>query len=319
MRRARIKDDQNQNGAYYHILNRTAGTREDRPFDDVEKEQFVKLLCSLARFYTIEIIGFCVMSNHYHIVLWVPYEKPTQSEAAKRYARFYPKRSVPEPNTPEMERLQHRMRDLSDLGKQLQMQFTSWYNRTRPTKRRGGLWADRFKSLLLEGSKDHAAVWSCLAYVELNPVRAKIVADPADYRFSSWGRFCGSGKHPFQGNFTRHLQKTALRELGPLRAPEVTREFRARLAETITLDRTGDRVDAAAAAEDARKEPSAWVRSDRRIRYWTNGAVIGSKAYVQKIYAAQYDEEKAQKHRYGRGVDGGGNILYAMRRPTPDA
>jgi hypothetical protein len=49
MRRARIRDEENQNGAYYHIINRAAGTRDDRPFGDVEKEHFVKLIHQLAR------------------------------------------------------------------------------------------------------------------------------------------------------------------------------------------------------------------------------------------------------------------------------
>jgi hypothetical protein len=65
MRSARIRDDESQNGAYYHIMNRAAGTRDDRPFGDVEKEEFVKLLHRLATLYTIEVIGYCVMSNHY--------------------------------------------------------------------------------------------------------------------------------------------------------------------------------------------------------------------------------------------------------------
>jgi putative transposase len=319
MRRARIRDEESQSGAYYHIMNRTAGTRDDRPFDDVEKEEFVKLLHRLATFYTIEIIGYCAMSNHWHALLWVPHEIPSETEAIHRFTRFYPRLDAPDPGTPEMEHLRNRLRDLSDLGKQLQMRFTAWYNRTRPIERRGGLWADRFKSVLLQGSRDHSAIWSCLAYIELNPVRANLVDDPADYRFSSWGRYCGSGQHPFKGNFTRHLQRTAMRGTGSLTASEIVVEFRAKLAEAIELDRSGDRVEAAAVAEEARATPSVWVRADRRVRFWSNGAVIGSKAFVQEQYARQYGNDKATQHRYGRGAGTGGSILFSMRRPSPEA
>ena len=48
------------------------------------------------------------------------------------------------------ERIAERMRDLSEMVKSLQQQFTSWYNRTRPSTRRGALWAGRFKSVALE-------------------------------------------------------------------------------------------------------------------------------------------------------------------------
>ena len=318
MRRARIRDDNSQNGAYYHFTNRTAGTRDDRPFGDVEKEHFVKLIHKLATFYTIEIIGYCVMSNHWHLIAWVPHDKPTETQAVKRFTQFYPRLEAPDFGTPEMESLQVRMRDFSDMVKMLQMRFTTWFNRTRPIKRRGTLWANRFKSVLLEGTRDHSAVWDCLAYVELNPVRAKMVDDPADYRFSSWGRYCGSGTHPFQGSFTRHLRRTALRELGQLTAADVLVEFRAKLAKTIALARSGDHNDAAAADEEARIAPSLWVQANRRIRFWSNGAVIGSKAFVQEQYGRQYGAEQAREHRYGRGLGCDGNILYAMRRPAAE-
>ena len=41
------------------------------------------------------------------------------------------------------------------------------------------------------------AVWNCWKYVEMNPVRAGIVANPADYRFCSFGEWSATGKHPF--------------------------------------------------------------------------------------------------------------------------
>ena len=42
---------------------------------------------------------------------------------------------------------------------------TAWYNRTRPERRRGPLWAGRFKNTVLESG---LAVWACWAYVERN-------------------------------------------------------------------------------------------------------------------------------------------------------
>jgi hypothetical protein len=42
--------------------------------------------------------------------------------------------------------------------KDFQQQYTNWFNRTRPRGRRGRLWADRFKSVILESGR---AVWEC--------------------------------------------------------------------------------------------------------------------------------------------------------------
>ena len=53
-----------------------------------------------------------------------------------------------------------------------------------PYPQRGILWADRFKHTLLGDSR---AVWQCVKYIQMNPVRARIVSNPADYRFCSYG------------------------------------------------------------------------------------------------------------------------------------
>ena len=55
--------------------------------------------------------------------------------------------------------------------------------------RSGGLFEDRFKSSLVQGEK---CLLACLQYIELNPVRAGMVKDPGDYRWSSYAArgFC---------------------------------------------------------------------------------------------------------------------------------
>ncbi len=89
------------------------------------------------------------------------------------------KRSV-RAGTRQAAALPEHLRDVSRFMKDLQQQFTRWFNRTRPILRRGHLWQERFKSTILESG---LSVWHCWKYMELNPVRARIVANPADYRF----------------------------------------------------------------------------------------------------------------------------------------
>jgi hypothetical protein len=68
--------------------------------------------------------------------------------------------------------------------------------------RTGTLWEDRFKSVLVENSESAKA--AVAAYIDLNPVRAKIAADPKDYRWSGYGEACGGGKQARAGLAAAH-------------------------------------------------------------------------------------------------------------------
>ncbi len=79
------------------------------------------------------------------------------------------------------ERYLRRMWDLSEFMKTLKQRFTRWFNRRH--RRKGTLWEDRFKSVLVE---DGHAARTMAAYIDLNPVRAGMVDDPKDYRWCSF-------------------------------------------------------------------------------------------------------------------------------------
>lgn len=66
------------------------------------------------------------------------------------------------------------------LMKHLGQRYVQYVNRTY--RRTGTLWEGRFRSCLTQ-SEDY--VLACYRYIELNPVRAGVVAQPRDYRFSS--------------------------------------------------------------------------------------------------------------------------------------
>ncbi len=81
------------------------------------------------------------------------------------------------------ERFTYRMHDLSRYMQGLLIRFTRWFNRKH--KRSGTLWEERFKSVIVESG---TAARMIAAYIDLNPVRAGMVEDPADYRWSSYCR-----------------------------------------------------------------------------------------------------------------------------------
>jgi putative transposase len=59
--------------------------------------------------------------------------------------------------------------------------YVQYINRTY--KRTGTLWDSRYKSSLVHAD---AYLFACMRYIELNPVRAAMVEDPAHYRWSSY-------------------------------------------------------------------------------------------------------------------------------------
>ena len=78
----------------------------------------------------------------------------------------------------------NQMWDVSQFMKVLKQRFTQWFNGSRPLRRKGTLWEDRFRSVLVESGEVLRAM---AAYIDLNPIRANLVSDPKDYRWSGYG------------------------------------------------------------------------------------------------------------------------------------
>lgn len=322
MRTARLRYDKGL--CYYHLLNRVAGSPGFMPFGEMEKEHFFQLVQRLSRLYCLQLISVVVMSNHFHIVCAAPAGKPDAGEIQRRWKAFYGKRAVePDWNNPDVvEMWAERLRDISCFMKDLQQRFTCWYNRTRPGARRWGrLWGDRFKSVILESGK---AVWDCVRYVEMNPVRAGICANPGDYRFSTWGRFTGAGRHPFAEFAARHLRNYLYWVMGDraskLSDAEVLAEMNANMARVAAAERYESPENIAAAGEAARKGPGFVLTVQRRVRYWSAGAIIGSKTFVRQMAATLINPDRAQKKRLAAARESGdGKIagLYSWRSLRP--
>jgi hypothetical protein len=173
----------------------------------------------------------------------------------------------------------------------VQQLFTGWYNRTRPDRRRGSLWADRFKHTILE---DGVAVWSCWKYIEANPVRAGMVGDAADYRFCSYGVWRQTRSHPFEQNLTESLLPM-FKDLFGLNSLSALRQT---FAEALDEDGLG--------GHDG--EFALTVR--RRVRHWTQGLVIGSHVFIKEVMSRH---KPRNRHRMSRTRSGDVD-LFAWRK-----
>jgi len=201
MRHRRIKPADGESG-FMHVYNRVAGGTGDYPFKDVEKGELLRRFRELNDYYVVDVLAVQAMGNHFHALLYVPAEPPSGQDAAERYNRRYPKRRSLRPDSRQCRRLALKLRDVSEFMREFQQPYSRWYNRTRRRRRRGPLWAGRFKNTILEAG---LAVWDCWKYIEMNPVRAGMASSPADYRFCSFGQWSAIGKHPYEQAVCRHM------------------------------------------------------------------------------------------------------------------
>ncbi|MFP4156089.1 MAG: transposase [Opitutales bacterium] len=188
--------------AVYHVMSRTSCGQ--KLFGDREKALFMKQMRRQAAFSGVELLAYCIMGNHFHLLVEVPEKQDvSDEELLRRYRILYGKRQPPSAPKPEVleaylkedgemgrqmrERLLARMHDLSAFMRELKQRFGIWYNQTH--KNKGTIWAERFKSVLVERSPE--ALSTVAAYIDLNPVRAQLVGDPIEYHFCSYARAMG--------------------------------------------------------------------------------------------------------------------------------
>jgi len=81
---------------------------------------------------------------------------------------------------------------LAEIMKGINLSYAQYYKRRYGHI--GHFWQDRFKSIII--SKDNYLL-ACGTYAELNPVRAKVVKDPRNYRWSSYNGYAYGRKDEF--------------------------------------------------------------------------------------------------------------------------
>jgi len=132
-------------GLIYHAINR-GNNRERVFFGAGDFWAFLKALAQTQLRYPFRLFGYCLMSNHFHLVL-----QPEDRQSISR------------------------------ILQSLTVAHTWHYHRYH--KSVGHVWQGRFKSPLIEGD---AHLLTVLRYAESNPLRGGMVADLADYPWSSY-------------------------------------------------------------------------------------------------------------------------------------
>lgn len=120
--------------------------REPCFFTDEDYFCYLHWLDESARAYGCAIHAYALMTNHVHLLL-----SPKEDGASSRL--------------------------MQSLGRRYVQYANRFYRRT------GSLWEGRFKSSVVQAE---SYLLACQRYIELNPVRAGMVADPGQYRWSSY-------------------------------------------------------------------------------------------------------------------------------------
>ena len=312
----------NDETAVYHVMSRTA--LDGFPLGDVEKDFMLDLIRRYSALYFVEILGFCLMGNHFHILVRMfPEHKYTDEDIQKRYENFYGDESMFASGW--IPSLREKLSSLSEFVKEIKQSFSRYYNNRH--HRRGTLWGERFKSLIVENGE---TLINCLAYIDLNPIRAGIVERPEDYRWNSLGYHIQTGN---KDNFLsldfgpvkyaslslRELHKAGLKECGVTDAKERLRGYRRYVYEVGSLNQPENgsvKVIEDRVLEKERSRAFELSRSDRfryRTRYFTDSGIIGSKEFVSTNYQRfknLFESKHEKKPKPIKGLDG----IYSLKR-----
>ena len=143
-------------GEYYHVINRANGRFQI--FNNKEDYQlFEKLLEEMKELFSVEVLAYVVMPNHWHLLIRTKQDK-----------------------------------DLSSFMSRLTNAHTRKVHALTKTNGSGHLYQGRYKSFLVEGD---IYLRTLIKYIERNPVRAKLVKSCENWQWSSAYRsLCGTTK-----------------------------------------------------------------------------------------------------------------------------
>lgn len=136
---------------YPHHIIQRGNNRQPIFASDADYQTLLSMLEENARKFGVGVHAYVLMSNHFHLLA-----------------------------TPEA--TQGIPQTMQAVGRRYVRYFNQRQGRT------GTLWEGRYKSTLIQSER---YLLTCMAYIDLNPVRAGLTSEPADYPWSSHGHYIG--------------------------------------------------------------------------------------------------------------------------------
>lgn len=285
MTRPRVKALIGYGSPCFHVLVRL--DRKAAILDDIDKEALVSIMQRLARFSGVELLNYCVMGNHFHMLVKVPPRdqwvkrfkgKVGEARLMEHLLTLYP--------THEVETLKRRFAgwrnkgraylvenylaafkerfcDISVYNKEVKTRFTKWRNRR--LRQRGTVWQEKFRSVVVESpvqaspkrsTSEGNALRVLSAYIDLNPVRAGLVDTAEEYRWSGWAAAVAGNKEA----------RVALCDILQC---EVTQWRQARVQYAKTL-------------KEWQIDSSSFLMN--HVRAFAEGVAVGSEGFVEEVF-----------------------------------
>ena len=287
----------------YHCMTRAVNG--ERLFHDREKEILRKIIWQVADFSGVDVLPYCVLSNHFHVLIRVMGDQVvSDAELMRRFRVLCPKPTKYQTESAKVmesqlcaggveanairRKLLARMSDVSEFMKAVKQRFSVWYNRSH--QRYGTLWAERFKSVLVEGKGN--PLQTMAAYIDLNPVRAGLVADPKDYRFCGYAEAVAGVPEAKRGMIHVWSDHGVKRVDSALRAHRML-IFGKHASGTGLSGMTRERALKILDHEDGHLPKTVILRC--RVRYFTEGAILGSADFVRGFTAA-WQRDRGRKY-----------------------
>jgi putative transposase len=292
--------------AVYHVMSRTA--LPGFPMSAVENDFLLGLIKRFSGLYFTEILGFCLMGNHFHLLVkMLPESDFNNEDVKKRFKDFYGEDyTFPEDQLPYFKT---KLSSLSEFMRDIKVNFTRFYNRRH--NRRGYFWGDRFKSVIVDRGE---TLVNCLAYIDLNPLRAGIVKKPEEYRWSS------IGYHMQTKNKDKFLSTDfGFVEFNVKSEKERVRRYRRYMYHAGSIDRPEKGkvkvIDPRLLKKEKRKDFKIThaSRLRYRTRYFTDSGIIGSKEFVATHYKQFKHLFQSKNEKIPKPIQGLSGI-YSLKR-----
>ncbi len=234
---------------YYHLISHLQD--ELSYLNPSEKEYILRLLQKLTLIFAVRVVSYAFLGNHFHLLVKVEgKDSLSEAEAVERALLLYsPGVVYSRPGS----YWQGKLSDISYFMKELNQRFSQYYNRLRG--RRGHVFYDRFKSIVLDSSSALAVS----LYIDLNGVRAGLSKKVSDYRWLSY-----TGRRAGKGEWLYPLEEAVGMDFN---------SYERLLLEVGRLEREGK------GKVEEEEEPVALCA----IRYRGEGLVYGSRIFVEGV------------------------------------
>lgn len=136
---------------YPHHIIQRGNNRQPIFVGATDRERLLDILCENAKSFNVAVHGYVLMDNHFHLLA-----------------------------TPQADNgLPHMMQAVG-------RSYVRYFNDSQ--KRTGTLWEGRYKATLMQSER---YLLACMVYIDLNPVRARLVGQAQDYPWSSHAHYIG--------------------------------------------------------------------------------------------------------------------------------